>query len=119
MQVQVNTGNGTTNKDSLERWAAQFLGESLDRFKQDVTRVEVQISEENGAAKGAADTRCTLEARLAHYQPVAATHHAANQDLALRGATEKLQHLLAHTLGKLDHKRDRETIRKTGAAVQD
>ncbi len=118
MQVQVNTGNGIANKESLERWAAEHLGTALQRYSQDITRVEVQLSDENNAAKGAADKRCTLEARLAAHQPVAATHHAANQDLAFRGATDKLLHLLEHTLGKLAHKRDRETIRRIDATEQ-
>jgi hypothetical protein len=112
MQVQVNTGNGIDNNESLERWANEYLNETLSRFKQDVTRIEVQLSDENSAGKGAADKRCTLEARLAYHQPIAVTHHAENQDLAFRGATVKLQHLLEHTVGKLDHRRDRETIRK-------
>ncbi|MBX3586687.1 MAG: HPF/RaiA family ribosome-associated protein [Ramlibacter sp.] len=116
MQVQVNAGNGIENKESLERWAVQHLDEALVHFRQDITRVELQLSDENGAAKGAADLRCTLEARLANHQPVAATHHAANQDLAIRGATDKLRHLLGHTLGKIAHKRDRESIR-TGNAL--
>lgn len=116
MQIQVNTGNGLDNSESLERWASAHLQDALARFGQDVTRVEVQLSDENsvhkGTSKGAADIRCTMEARLAHHQPLAVTHHADNQDLAFRGAAQKLQSLLAHTLGKLDHHKDRDTIRK-------
>jgi ribosome-associated translation inhibitor RaiA len=116
MQIQVNTSNGIENKESLERWAAQHLTEALAHYKQDVTRVEVQLSDENSASKGAADKRCTLEARLANHQPIAVTHHAENQDLAFRGATQKLQHLLEHTMGKLDSRRGRDTIRKDVSA---
>lgn len=114
MQVQVNTSNGLENKESLERWAGEYLNGQLQRFKQDVTRVEVQLSDENSAAKGAADLRCTLEARLIGHEPVAASHHGTTQDEAFRGATQRLIHLLDHTLGKQgrhEH-RDRETIRK-------
>ncbi len=112
MQVQVNTGNGAAGKESLERWAGEHLNAALHRYRQDITRVEVQLSDENSATGGAADCRCMLEARLNFHPPIAATHHAANQDLAFRGATDKLIHLLEHTLGKLDHRRDRETIRR-------
>ena len=38
MQVQVNTENGVENKDTLERWATDYLNESLARFRQDITR---------------------------------------------------------------------------------
>lgn len=117
MQIQVNTSNGLAHTESLERWAAGHLGEALDRYSQDITRVEVQLSDENGAAKGAADRRCTLEARLGFHPPVAATHHAASQDLAIRGATDKLLHLLEHTLGKLHNRRDRGTIRRMDESV--
>jgi hypothetical protein len=114
MQVQVNTSNGLENKESLERWAEEYLNGQLQRFNQDVTRIEVQLSDENSAAKGAADLRCTMEARLIGHEPVAASHHGTTQDEAFRGAAQRLIHLLDHTLGKQgrhEH-RDRETIRR-------
>src|SRR3954447_24135769 len=113
MHVQVNTGNGLENKETLDRWAAEFLNESLARFGQDLTRVEVQLFDENSGKKGAADKRCMLEARLGGRAPVAVNHHGETQDEAFRGATQKLIHMLEHTLGKLDRHthRDRGTIR--------
>ena len=41
MQIQVNTGNGVENSESLQRWASEHLTETLERFQQDVTRIEV------------------------------------------------------------------------------
>jgi hypothetical protein len=119
MHVQVNTSNGIENKDTLDRWAADYLNEALARFSQDITRVEVQIRDTNAAKKGADDVRCMLEARISGRDPVAATHHAASQDEAFRGATQRLLHLLDHTLGKLDRHqhRARDTIRKDPAAM--
>ena len=119
MHVQVNTSNGIENKDTLDRWAADYLNEALARFSQDVTRVEVQIRDTHAARKGADDIRCMLEARISGRDPVAATHHAATQDEAFRGATQRLLHLLDHTLGKLDRHqhRARDTIRKDPAAL--
>jgi hypothetical protein len=119
MHVQVNTSNGIENKDTLDRWAADYLNEALARFSQDITRVEVQIRDTNAAKKGADDIRCMLEARISGRDPVAATHHAATQDEAFRGATQRLLHLLDHTLGKLDRHqhRARDTIRKDPAAL--
>jgi hypothetical protein len=114
MQVQMNTSNGIENKDTLERWADEYLQGELARFRQEITRVEVQLSDENRGRSGASDKRCTLEARLNGHEPVAVNHHAESQDLAFRGATQKLIRLLEHTLGKLDRHehRGRETIRK-------
>ena len=120
MQVQVNTGNGIENKESLERWATDFLNESLTRFRQDVVRVDVQLKDTNSKKGGSADKRCTLEARIAGYDSVAASHDAASQDDAFRGATQKLINLLDHTLGKLDRHqhRDRDTIRRDTTSVE-
>ncbi len=120
MQVQVNAGNGCENKETLERWADEFLNETLSRFKQEITRVEVQLSDENGAKKTAADKRCMMEARLTGHAPLAVSHHAENQDLAFRGAAQKLLRSLEHTFGKLDRHehRDRETIRKDASVTE-
>ena len=120
MQVQVNTSNGVENKDTLERWAGEFLNDALARFRQEITRVEVQMSDENSLAKGAADMRCMLEARLNGHEPLVVSHHAETQDLAFRGAAQKLVRLIEHTLGKLDRHehRARETIRKDPSIVE-
>ena len=115
MKVQVNTSNDIDNKDALERWANEYLNEQLARYDQDLTSIEVQMSDENHGAKGGgADKRCTMEARIASRTPVAVTNYAANQDLAFRGAADKLANALDHTFGKLDRRehRERETIRR-------
>ena len=120
MQVQVNTSNGIENKDTLERWASDFLNDALARFGQDITRIEVQLRDTNSSKSGPHDKRCTLEARIAGYDPVAATHHAPSQDEAFRGATQRLINLLDHTLGKLDRRehRGRDTIRREGEPAE-
>ncbi|HYD74730.1 HPF/RaiA family ribosome-associated protein [Ramlibacter sp.] len=120
MQVLVNTSNGIENKDSLERWASEFLNDALARFGHDVTRIEVQLSDTNSSRSGSHDKRCMLEARIAGHEPVAATHHAPSQDEAFRGATQRLTHLLERTLGKLDRRehRGRETIRREGEPAE-
>ena len=55
-----------------------------------------------------------MEARVNGHPPVAVKNFAGDQDLAMRGAAEKLVHALDHMFGKLDRKehRDRETIRR-------
>jgi hypothetical protein len=115
MQVQVNTGNGAQNKESLERWASDFLNDSLARFRQEITRVELQLTDENHGKGGAVDKRCMLEARLNGREPLAVNHYAETQDEAIRGASLKLIHALEHAMGKLDRHqhRDRDTIRKS------
>ena len=55
-----------------------------------------------------------MEARLNGRPPVAVKNYADNQDLAFRGAAEKLVHAVEHVFGKLDRKehRERDTIRR-------
>ena len=115
MKVQVNTSNDIDNKEALERWANDYLNDHLARFDQDLTSIEVQMTDENHASKGGGvDKRCMMEARVSGRAPVAVTNYAANQDLAFRGAAEKLAHALDHAFGKLDRRehRERETIRR-------
>ena len=115
MKVQVNTSNDIDNKDALERWASDYLNEHLGRFDQDITSIEVQMTDENHAGKGGdADKRCMLEARVNGIKPIAVTNFAANQDLAFRGAADKLAKALDHEFGKLDRRehRQRDTIRR-------
>jgi ribosome-associated translation inhibitor RaiA len=114
MQVQVNPGDGIEGNDALESWATDFLNDALSRFRQDITGVEVQLKDENSGKSGPADKRCLLEARVNGQEPMVAEHRAENQDMAIRGAAQKLVKVLDHRLGKLDRKhRDRETIRKS------
>jgi hypothetical protein len=121
MKVQVNTSNAIENKDGLESWASDYLNEHLARFEQDLTSIEVQLSDENHGTKGGdVDKRCMMEARVNGRAPIAVTHYAPDQNLAFRGATEKLGHALDHAFGKLDRRehRARETIRKDAEVVE-
>ena len=112
MQVQVNAGLGPQKHVALERWAEGYLGDQLSRFAQEITRIEVQLTDET--KKGAVDMRCMMEARLNGHDPLAVNHHGQTQDEAFRGAAQRLVNLLDHTLGKLDRHqhRQRGTIRK-------
>ena len=114
MQIQVNTGKGIEGKEALERWASTELAEMLARFKNDVTRVEVHLSDENSGKAGLDDKRCVMEARSVDHAPQAVTHQGSSMDEAFRGAATKLKHLLEHTLDRQKDHRDRGSIRKDG-----
>ncbi|MDM0011860.1 HPF/RaiA family ribosome-associated protein [Variovorax sp. J22P168] len=117
MQIQVNTSNGIENKETLEQWADGEMRQNLSRFAGEVTRVEIHLSDENSRRGGAADKRCTMEARLAGHQPLAVSHDGATIDEAFRGASDKLKRSLDSTLGRLLDHRDRDSIRKDADAA--
>ena len=122
MKVQVNTSNDIENKDALERWASDYLNEQLGRFDQDITSIEVQMTDENHAAKGGGiDKRRMMEARVNGRAPIAVTNYASDQNLAFRGAADKLAHALDHAFGKLDRRehRVRDTIRRDPEVLED
>jgi len=119
MQVQVNASNGVENKETLEQWADEEIRRTLAHFRADITRVEVHLNGATGERGGASDKRCTLEARLAHQQPLAVTHHAAGLDEAFRGAADKLKHLLDSKLGRQADHRDRASIRSVDVPADD
>lgn len=78
---------------------------TLSRFREQITRVEVHLSDENGHKSGQDDKRCVMEARIEGRQPTAVTHQAANLDQAVNGAADKLQRSTESTLGRLhDHR---------------
>ena len=111
MQIQVNSNHTIHTGESFERWAGTELNASLSRFKDDITRIEVHMSDENSDRISVDHKRCMIEARLAQHDPLAVNHQAPSQDEAFRGATEKLKRLLENTLGKLRSHRARESIR--------
>ncbi|MDB5929372.1 MAG: putative ribosomal subunit interface protein [Polaromonas sp.] len=112
MQIQVNSNHTIATGESFERWANTELNESFSRYKDDITRIEVHMSDENADKVSTDHKRCMMEARLANREPIAVNHHASNQDEAFRGASDKLKRVLEHTLGKLRDHRARESIRR-------
>lgn len=114
MEIQLNASNGIENNETLDRWADTFMRETLDRLRQDITRVEIHLSDENASKAGGTDKRCTMEARLVHHQPLVVHHDAPSQDEAIRGAADKLKRIVTSTVERLRDQthRGRDSIRK-------
>jgi ribosome-associated translation inhibitor RaiA len=110
MKIQVNTDAHIEGHERLAAHVSATVEQALRRFVDHITRVEVHLSDENGDKSGSQDQRCMLEARLQGRQPVAVTEHAATQEQAVSGATQKLLRLLDSTLNRRNDHRDRATI---------
>lgn len=101
MLIQVNTDDNVNNSDTLTEWVEATVRDVLDRFADQLTRVEVHLSDENSDKKaGSSDMRCLLEARLAGLQPVAVTDEAETVEQAVEGAVRKMRRSLDSTLGR-------------------
>ena len=101
MQIQVNSDNHIQGSKRLEEWVRTTIESTLERYEEDLTRVEVHLRDENGDKPGPHDMRCQLEARPKGHQPVSVTHKADTLEQAIDGAAEKLEHALEHLFGKL------------------
>jgi ribosome-associated translation inhibitor RaiA len=104
MQIQINTDKNVTGSEELTASSTSLISEELSRFSQQITRVEVHFSDEDGHKDGLRDKRCMMEARLAGMKPIAVTNHADNHKQALDGAISKLKTSLEKLTGRLkDH----------------
>lgn len=102
MQIQVNTDRHVQGDQRLAEHVRSTLEESLSRFAERITRVEVHISDENSGAKGGdSDIRCLMEARLNGLAPTAVTDKAGSVEQAIAGASDKLKRAIQSTLERL------------------
>jgi ribosome-associated translation inhibitor RaiA len=102
MYVEVNTDDNIEGSEQLTLRVKTLVESSLDRFGDQITRVNVHLGDENSHKSAANDKRCAIEARPAGLQPLAATHNAATLDQAIDGAIEKLERLIESTFGRRD-----------------
>jgi ribosome-associated translation inhibitor RaiA len=104
MDIRLNTDKNIEGKEALAAQVEAAVERALHRFDDQITRVEVHLSDENAGKPGRDDKRCLMEARLEGRQPVAVTHQAGSLSEAVDGAANKLKSLLTTALGRLsDH----------------
>lgn len=101
MQIQFNTDKNVPGSESLIASSTSLISEELSRYSQQITRVEVHFSDEDGNKDGLNDKRCMLEARLAGMKPIAVTNQANTHEQAIFGAIGKLKTSLEKITGRL------------------
>lgn len=101
MNVQINTDKNATAGEELRDSLMVLISEPLKRFDNQITRVEVHLSDEDGGKDGHKDKRCLLEARLEGLQPVVVTEQADTYEKAVKGAVDKMKTSLSTMLGRL------------------
>ena len=101
MQIQINTDKNISGQDALSQSVEDVLRSDLSRFSDQITRVEVHLSDENSSAKsGMSDKRCLLEVRLAGEHPIAISEQAEAIGEAVADATQQMVNLLETELVK-------------------
>jgi ribosomal subunit interface protein len=101
MQIQVNTDNNIEGREALASYVEGLLEKSLDRFSDQITRIEVHLSDENSHKSGPDDKRCLIEACLKGRNPTSVSHQAASLDQAVKGAADKIKKSIESTLERL------------------
>ena len=111
MQVQVHTDDHIHGGESLAQWIQDESGTRLARFRENITRLEVFLTDVDAGKSGAEDKRCRIEARVAGRQPVAVTAEADKMATAFISAVDKLTRALDAALGRVKDRHGRDTIR--------
>jgi ribosome-associated translation inhibitor RaiA len=101
MQIQFNTDKNVTGSEGLIASSTSLISEELSRYSQQITRVEVHFSDEDGNKEGFNDKRCMVEARLSGMKPIAVTNKANTHEQAFFGAIDKLKTSLEKITGRL------------------
>jgi hypothetical protein len=91
MTIQFNTDKTIDWDQRHDDHFSELIKEDLDRFSDHISRIEVHISDENGAKEGKNDIRCLLEARLEGKQPIAVSNQSDSIEAAVSGALTKIK----------------------------
>ena len=105
MQFQFNTDNHISGTATLSSRVEGQLRDRLDRFTDRLTRLEVHVSDENGAKSHGEDINCRVEARIQGDRPLSASARADSIDAAASQAGNKMAKMLERHFGKQDRRR--------------
>ena len=101
MNIQINTDKHVEGGENLNNHIKELLKEKFNRFSDNITRVEVHLSDANGDKGGAADKRCFIEVRPEKINPLTVTEHADTIHNAIEGASKKMVKSLDSVFGKI------------------
>ena len=101
MLIQLNSDNNLTIHGEYRDKLTSWISGEFDRFADNITRIEVHLSDENGDKNSVNDKKCALEARIEGLKPVTVTDKGDTYDIAVSGAIDKLKNLLDTQFGKM------------------
>ncbi len=91
MTIHITTDKKEINTEEFRESLTETITKDLNRYDEHITRLEVHLSDEDGAKNGVNDKKCVMEARVDRNPPVVVTNHADNFELSVEGAADKLK----------------------------
>lgn len=104
MQINVNTDNTIPRHQGLDEHVAKVVRAAIGRFGEQVTRVDVHLSDAQREKKSDGGNGCMMEARVAGYAPIVVREHGLDLHQAVNHAGTKLERALDNALGRLHDK---------------
>ncbi|MCL5129298.1 HPF/RaiA family ribosome-associated protein [Algibacter sp. L4_22] len=91
MIIQLNIDKNTDGDERLQSYLNTIIKDELSNFSDNITRIEVHLSDENSLKNEEHDNRCMLEARLENRQSITVTSNANTVETAVNDALKKLK----------------------------
>ena len=101
MIIQFNSDKNITGKAKFVTPIINLISTKLNIFSDEISRVEVHLTNEDCEIDNPMDKRCMMEARFAGMQPVAVTNMAETHEKAVGGAVDLLRNSLLAIIGHM------------------
>jgi ribosome-associated translation inhibitor RaiA len=102
MQIHINTDNTIDGHAPLTTHAEAVVNETLSRFSERISHVEVHLSTVNDHKKTGGEFHCLMDAQIVGHQPIVASETASSVHQAIRGAAERLRKTINSTFGRIN-----------------
>ncbi len=119
MQININTDSTIERNAGLNEHVQSVVESAVSRFRENITRVEVHLSDNNSQKSADGDNRCLMEARITGYQAIAVSDHNATLHQAIAGAAEKLKRAIDSALGRLHDSKRHTSVKNAVTADAD
>jgi ribosome-associated translation inhibitor RaiA len=102
MKVLVTSDHHIVGGEDMTERLQGLVESRLDRFEEQVMRVEVHLSDFNIRKPGGRDMRCRMEARMSEMRPIAVSYEASTLSEAIHTAADKLERAVEDSLERLN-----------------
>ena len=101
MKLQLNTDKNIHGTEELEGYVNQRAEAILKHLVDQITRLEVHLSDQNAQKRGEDDIYCKIEVRIQNAQPILVTAKNSEKEKAIAEALEKAKNAAEKMIGKL------------------